>query len=78
MSDEMTIQLDGDEYVVGQEGEGLRVGRRVGGEVTWLESVDGSLLDDQARTALSNGDTSDESLLRAVRGVVQAEVERGA
>ncbi|MGY1835259.1 hypothetical protein ACI792_04260 [Blastococcus sp. SYSU DS0669] len=78
MSDEMTMQLDGDEYVVSPEGEGLRVGRRVGGEVTWLESVDGSLLDDQARAALSNGDTSDESLLRAVRGVVQAEVERGA
>ena len=77
MSDEMTIQLDGEEYVVSPEGEGLRVGRRVEGEVTWLESVDGSLLDDQARTALSNGDTSDESLLRAVRGVVQAEVERG-
>ncbi|MGY2004271.1 hypothetical protein [Blastococcus sp. SYSU DS1024] len=77
MSDEMTIQLDGEEYVVSPEGEGLRVGRRVGNEVTWLESVDGSLLDDQARTALSNGDSSDESLLRAVRGVVQAEVERG-
>ncbi|MCF6746319.1 hypothetical protein E9529_18985 [Blastococcus sp. KM273128] len=78
MSDEMTIKLDGDDYVVQPEGEGLRVGRRVGGDVTWLESVAGSLLDDQARTALSNGDTSDESLLRAVRGVVQAEVERGA
>ncbi|MCF6508746.1 hypothetical protein E9549_15220 [Blastococcus sp. MG754426] len=78
MSDEMTIKLDGDDYVVQPEGGGLRVGRRVGGDVTWLESVDGSLLDDQARTALSNGDTSDESLLRAVRGVVQAEVERGA
>ncbi|MGY1719262.1 MULTISPECIES: hypothetical protein [unclassified Blastococcus] len=77
MSDEMTIQVDGQEYVVTPEGEGLRVGRRAEGEVTWLESVDGSLLDDQARTALSNGDTSDESLLRAVRGVVQAEVERG-
>ncbi|SEK81075.1 hypothetical protein SAMN04515665_105115 [Blastococcus sp. DSM 46786] len=78
MSDEMTIQLDGDDYVVTPAGEGLRVGRRVGSDVTWLESVDGSLLDDQARTALANGDTSDESLLRAVRGVVQAEVERGA
>lgn len=78
MSDDMTIKLDGDDYLVQPEGEGLRIGRRVGGDVTWLESVDGSLLDDQARTALSNGDTSDESLLRAVRGVVQAEVERGA
>ena len=77
MTDEMTIQLDGDEYVVSPEGDGLRVGRRVGGELTWLESVDGSLLTDQARTALANGDTSDESLLQAVRGVAQAEVERG-
>ncbi|TFV52879.1 hypothetical protein [Blastococcus sp. TF02A-35] len=78
MTDEMTIQVDGDEYVVSPEGEGLRVGRRVGGELSWLESVDGSLLNEQARTALSNGDTSDASLLQAVRGVVQAEVERGA
>ncbi len=77
MSDEMTIRLDGDEYVVRPEGEGLQVGRRVGGEVAWLETVDGSLLSDQARTALQGGDTSDESLLQAVRGVVQAEVERG-
>ena len=77
MSDEMTIQVDGHEYVVRPEGEGLHVGRRVGGEVAWLETVDGSLLSDQARTALRGGDTSDESLLQAVRGVVQAEVERG-
>ena len=77
MSDEMTIRLDGDEYVVRPEGDGLQVGRRVGGEVAWLETVDGSLLSDQARTALRGGDTSDESLLQAVRGVVQAEVERG-
>ncbi len=77
MSDEMTIELDGDEYVVRPEGEGFKVGRRVGGDVTWLETVDGSLVTDQARTALQGGDTSDESLLQAVRGVVQAEVERG-
>ena len=78
MSDEMTIQVDGDDYVLRPEGEGFQVGRRVGGDVTWLEKVDGSLVTDEARTALANGDTSDESLLRAVRGVVQAEVERGA
>ena len=77
MSDEMTIRVDGDEYVVRPEGEGLQVGRRVSGEVAWLETVDGSLLSDQARTALRGGDTSDESLLQALRGVVQAEVERG-
>ncbi|RBY94445.1 hypothetical protein DQ244_03790 [Blastococcus sp. TBT05-19] len=78
MTDEMTINLDGDSYVVSPEGEGFKVGRHVGGELTWLETVDGSLLDDQARTALANGDTSDASLVQAVRGVVQAEVERGA
>jgi hypothetical protein len=77
MSDEMTIQVDGDEYVVRAQGEGLQVGRRVGGEVTWLETVDGSLLPEPARAALDRGDGSDEALLRAVRGVVQAEVERG-
>ncbi|RZU30495.1 hypothetical protein [Blastococcus saxobsidens] len=78
MTQEMTIQVDGHDYVLRPEGEGFQVGRRVGGDVNWLETVDGSLVDDQARAALSNGDTSDESLLRAVRGVVQAEVERGA
>ena len=77
MGDEMTMELDGNEYVVRPEGQGLQVGRRVGGDVAWLETVDGSLLTDQARTALQSGDTSDESLLQAVRGVVQAEVERG-
>ena len=78
MTEEMTIKLDGDNYVLRPEGEGFQVGRRVGGEVTWLESVDGSLVTDPVRTALANGDSSDESLLQAVRGVVQAEVERGA
>ena len=77
MTQEMTIQVDGEDYVLRREGEGFRVGRQVGGDVSWLETVDGSLLDDRARAALSSGDTSEESLLRAVRGVVQAEVERG-
>ena len=77
MSDEMTIQLDSEEYVVRPDGNGLQVGRRMGGDVTWLDKVDGDLLPDPAREALGRGDTSDEALLRAVRGVVQAEVERG-
>ncbi|WP_347059672.1 hypothetical protein ABC795_04290 [Blastococcus sp. HT6-30] len=77
MTDEMTIQLDGEEYVLRPEGDGLQVGRRMGGDVTWLDTVDGSLLPGPAREALDRGDTSDEALLRAVRGVVQAEVERG-
>lgn len=77
MSDEMTIQLDSEEYVVRPEGTGMQVGRRVGGDVAWLETVDGDLLPDPAREALGRGDTADEALLRAVRGVAQAEVERG-
>ncbi|MCZ2857803.1 hypothetical protein [Blastococcus sp. VKM Ac-2987] len=77
MSDDMTIQLDGEEYVLRPEGDGLQVGRRMGGDVTWLDTVAGSLLPAPAREALERGDTSDEALLRAVRGVAQAEVERG-
>lgn len=77
MSDDMTIQLDGEDYVLRPEGDGLQVGRRMGGDVTWLDTVAGSLLPAPAREALERGDTSDEALLRAVRGVVQAEVERG-
>jgi hypothetical protein len=77
MTDDMTIQLDTDEYVVRREGDGLRLGRRVGGEVTWLETVDLDLLPEPAREALDRGDTSDEALLTALRGVAQAEVERG-
>ena len=77
MSDDMTIQLDSEEYLVRQEGDGLRVGRTVGGEVTWLETVELSLLPQPAREALERGDTSDETLLNALRGITQAEVERG-
>jgi hypothetical protein len=77
MTEDMTIRLDSEEYVLRTEGDGLRVGRRLGGDVTWLETVDGSLLTGAAREALDRGDTSDEALLTALRGVVQAEVERG-
>ena len=77
MSDDMTIQLDSEEYLVRREDDGLRVGRSVGGEVTWLETVELSLLPEGARQALERGDTSDEALRGALRGVVQAEVERG-
>jgi hypothetical protein len=45
--------------------------------VAWLDDVDGSLLSGAAREALDRGDTSDEALLTAVRGIAQAEVERG-
>ena len=71
------MQLLGEEYVLRRGDEGLQVGRRVGGDLTWLDTIDLGLLPAPAREALERGDTSDESLLTAVRGVVQAEVERG-
>jgi hypothetical protein len=77
MTDDMTIELDGEQYVVRVEGDGLQVGRRVGGDVTWLDAVDGGLLPAPAREALERGDTADESLRTAVRGVVGAETHRG-
>lgn len=77
MTDDLTIQLDGNDYVVRQEDDGLRLGRRVGPDLTWLETVDLDLLPTPAREALDRGDSSDEALLTALRGVVQAEVERG-
>ena len=63
--------------VTGQKGDGVQVGRRNGDDVAWLDTVALSLLPDPARQALERGDTSDEALLTALRGVVQAEVERG-
>jgi hypothetical protein len=77
MSDELTVRLDGEEYVLAPEGGQVRVGRRNGGEVAWLDDVDTSLFPPAAREALDRGDTSDEALMTAVRGVAQAEVERG-
>ena len=76
MSD-MTITVDSDEYVLRPDGDGLQVGRRVGGDVAWLDTVDLSLLPASAREALERGDTSDEALRTAVRGITQAEEERG-
>jgi hypothetical protein len=78
MSDFVTVRLDGEDYVLRPEGDGtLRVGRRVGGDVTWLDDVDTSVFPPAAREALGRGDASDQALLTAVRGVVQAEIERG-
>ena len=76
MSD-MTITVDSDEYVLRPDGDGLQVGRRVGGDVAWLDTVDLSLLPASAREALERGDTKDEALQTAVRGITQAEDERG-
>jgi hypothetical protein len=78
MTDDMTIRVDDDEYVLRLDGDGLQVGRRLAGEVAWLDTVDPGLLPGSAREALERGDTSDEALLTAVRGIAQAEQERGA
>jgi hypothetical protein len=75
---ELSIRVDSEEYVLRRGEDGLRVGRQVGGDVTWLDTVDLELLPGPAREALDRGDTSDAALLTAVRGVAQAEVERGA
>jgi len=77
MADDMTIQLDSETYVLRPGSDGVQVGRRVDGDVVWLDTVDTSLFPEAAREALDRGDTSDEALLTALRGVVQAEVERG-
>jgi hypothetical protein len=77
MSDFVTIRMDGDEYVLRPDGDDLHVGRRVGSDVTWLDDVDTGSLPAAAREAVARGDASDESLLTALRGVIQAEVERG-
>jgi hypothetical protein len=77
MSDDLTIDVDGEQYVIRQATGGLRVGRRVGEDVTWLDDVDPALLPDDARAALTEGDTSNEALRIAIGGIVQAEVERG-
>jgi hypothetical protein len=81
MTDDMTIQLDSETYVLRPDGDGVQVGRRVEGDeddgVAWLDTVDTELFPAPAREALERGDTSDEALLTALRGVVQAEVERG-
>jgi hypothetical protein len=77
MSDDLTLDIDGEKYVLRQGSEGLRVGRRVGDDVTWLDDVDPALLSEDARAALAEGDASNPALQTAIGGIVQAEVERG-
>ncbi|SDC56591.1 hypothetical protein SAMN05660690_1930 [Geodermatophilus telluris] len=77
MSDDLTLDIDGERYVLRKGDEGLRVGRTVGGDVTWLDDVDPGLLPEDARAALAEGDSSSEALRTAVNGIVQAEIERG-
>ena len=77
MSDFVNIRVDGEEYVLRPEDGGLQVGRRVGGDVTWLDDVDTGLVPAEAQQAIERGDAENPSLLTALRGVIQAEVERG-
>jgi hypothetical protein len=77
MTDDMSIRIDSEEYVLRPGDDGVQVGRRNGADVAWLDTVDLGLLPQPAREALDRGDASDEALLTALRGVVQAEVERG-
>jgi hypothetical protein len=77
MSDFVNIRVDGEEYVLRPEDGGLQVGRRVGADVTWLDDIDSSVFPEAARAAIDRGDAEDQALLTALRGVIQAEVERG-
>ena len=77
MSDDLTLDIDGEQYVVRQGDSGLQVGRRNGDDVAWLDAVDPALLTEDARAALAEGDSSNEALRVAISGIVQAEVERG-
>ena len=77
MTDDMTIRLDSEVFVLRPDGGRLRVGRRVGEDVTWLDDVEPELLPEAARAALERGDADDEALRIAVRGVAQAQVQRG-
>ena len=55
MSDDMTIKVNGSEYVLRTDGDGLQVGRRIGGgsggDITWLDTVE--LPDDERETVSS-------------------------
>ena len=77
MSDDLTVRVAGEQYVLRRDGGDVKVGRRNGEDVAWLDDVDTSLLSGAAREALERGDSSDEALMTAVRGITQAEVERG-
>jgi len=63
--------------VLRADGDDLQVGRRVGGDVAWLDTVELALPPGAAREARERGGSSDEALLTAVRGIAQAEDERG-
>jgi hypothetical protein len=77
MDEEMTVTIDSEDYVLRPEGDSLKVGRRMGGDTTWLDDVDLASLPADARIALERGNTSDTALLLTLRGVVAAEAQRG-
>ena len=77
MSESMTIELGGEQYLVRREGGSLRLGRQVGGNTTWLDEIPVSLLPGPAQQALDRGEHADQALQTALLGVVRAEVDRG-
>ena len=77
MDEEMTVTIDTEDYVLRPDGDSLKVGRRMGGDTAWLDDVELATLPADARIALERGNTSDATLLLALRGGVAAEVRRG-
>lgn len=77
MSESTTIELGGEQYQVRREGDALKLGRQVGGDTVWLDDVEVSRLPGPAQEALARGDHADQTLQKALLGVVQAEVNRG-
>ena len=77
MTDDMTVSGPDGEYVVRRDGDTLKIGQRIGDDVTWTDDVDVSLLPEPARAALDRGDTDDAALQLALRAVAGAEDQRG-
>lgn len=77
MTEDITITIDSESYLLRPGDDGLQVGRQVGGDVVWLDTVAPSILPAAAREALDRGDHDDAALVTALRGIVQAENERG-
>ncbi len=78
MTDDMSVDVTSGEYLVRRDGDVLRIGTRIGEDVTWLDDVPLSLLPEAARTALDEGNGDDAALQLSLRSIAQAEAERGA
>src|SRR4028118_454878 len=68
MSDEMTVTIDGEDYLLRPEADTVKVGRRVGGDTTWLEDVDPTTFPEGARRAPERGDSPDAAPPPALSG----------